>query len=113
VRIFASNPEGVVTVRFGAEETADKCVELMNGRFFAGRRLEAGKYDGRSNFNVGKVAETEEEQAARLERFAAELEAGADAAEAAAAAAGLAVPPAGQAPAAAVPSKAPAEGSAD
>lgn len=75
LRIYASNPDGVVSLKFATQESADECVALMNGRFFAGRKLAAHKWDGKTNYNV-KVKESEEEQAARLERFAAEIEAG-------------------------------------
>ena len=46
----------------------------MNGRFFGGRQIEADLWDGVSNFYVKPAKESEEEQAARLERFARELE---------------------------------------
>ncbi|PSC73552.1 Splicing factor U2AF-associated 2 [Micractinium conductrix] len=75
LRVFHQHPEGVVSVKFTALEPADECVKRMNGRFFGGRQLVAHKWDGYTNFNI-KVQETEEEQQARLERFAAELEAG-------------------------------------
>lgn len=52
VRVFKGHPEGVVTVKFKAEEAAQQCVQKMHGRFFAGRRLVAGMWDGRENFNV-------------------------------------------------------------
>ena len=52
VRVFGSNPEGVVSVKFKAEGPADECTRLMNGRFFGGRRLEAFKWDGVTNYNV-------------------------------------------------------------
>ncbi|KXZ50931.1 hypothetical protein GPECTOR_14g177 [Gonium pectorale] len=92
VRIFKQNPQGIVTVRFRTPEAAHKCVELMNGRYFGGRRLEAFMWDGFTNYNV-KSKETAEEEQARLEAFARELEAkgeveAAAAASAAAAAAG-------------------------
>ena len=75
VRAFEENPEGVVSVRFKTKEGADACIALMDGRWFAGRQVKAFKYDGYTNYNV-KAVETEEEQMARLEKFAAELEAG-------------------------------------
>jgi HIV Tat-specific factor 1 len=73
-RVFARNPEGVVTVRFREPEAADACRRRMHGRFFGGRALQAAMYDGRTDFEPPRRAETEEEQAARLERYAAELE---------------------------------------
>lgn len=75
LRVFQANPEGVVSVKFTLPEHADECVRLMNGRFFGGRQLVAATWDGYTNYNV-KVQESEEEQQARLEKFAAELEAG-------------------------------------
>ena len=73
-RVFARNPEGVVTVRFREPDAADACRRRMHGRFFGGRALQASMYDGRTDFEPPRRAETEEEQAARLERYAAELE---------------------------------------
>ena len=75
-RVFERNPEGVVTVKFRAPEAADACRARMHGRWFGGRAVEASRYDGRADFEVRQRGETEEEQAARLERYAAELEAG-------------------------------------
>lgn len=73
IKVFKGNPEGVVSLRYATEEGADGCIKLMDGRFFAGRQLKAFKWDGYTNYNV-KLAETEEEQAARLEAFGRELE---------------------------------------
>jgi len=52
----------------------------MNGRFFGGRRVEAGLYDGKRRFKKtgSKADETEEEESARLEKYAKWLEAGGD-----------------------------------
>ena len=55
MRIFDGNPEGVVSLKFATKEAADECVALMEGRFFAGRQLEAFKYDGKTNYNVKVV----------------------------------------------------------
>lgn len=52
VRIFAQNPDGMVSVKFKTEEGANACLRVMNGRFFAGRQLEAFKWDGITNYNV-------------------------------------------------------------
>ncbi len=76
-RVFEHNPEGVVTVKFREPSSADACRARMHGRWFGGRTVEASLYDGRTDFGArAQRAETEEEQAARLERYAAELEAG-------------------------------------
>lgn len=58
-------------VTFSTPEQADICVTAVNGRWFAGRRLEASNWDGRSKF---AVAETDEERARRLEKWHADLE---------------------------------------
>lgn len=71
VTIFTTNPDGVVTVRFGSAASANACVERMNGRFYAGKRVEAGLWDGKTSFEVD---ETPEQQEARLEQFGQELE---------------------------------------
>lgn len=87
VRVFKGHPDGVVSVKFKEAESAQKCVGVMDGRFFGGRRLRAHMYDGYTNYNV-KVEESAEEQEARLEAYTRELEAKAAAAAAAAAASG-------------------------
>jgi len=74
VKIFPKHPEGVILVKYKTSEDAEKCIQALRGRWFGGRRVEAGKWDGITNFKDVKVEETEEEQIARLERFAAELE---------------------------------------
>lgn len=56
-----------------------QCIAVMEGRFFGGRQISASMWDGIQQFHVKPVKtaakETEEEQQARLERFAAEIEA--------------------------------------
>ena len=76
VRVFPAHPEGVVSVKFKLPDPAAECVRLMHGRFFGGRQLHAALWDGVTNYGVVKAVETEEDEQARLERFAAELEAG-------------------------------------
>ena len=73
VRVFKTNPEGVVSIKFLTAEAAQECVRLMDGRWFARRQLQAFMWDGYTNYNV-KIQETEEEQRARLEAFARDIE---------------------------------------
>ncbi len=78
-RVFEYNPEGVATIKFREPAAADACRLRMHGRWFGGRQLRAALYDGKTDFNAGRpkqAGESEEEQAARLERYARELEAG-------------------------------------
>ena len=78
VKVFTTNPDGVVSVRFKDEEAAEKCAAAMKGRWFGGTRLEAGMWDGLTNYAKQGLAgdETEAEQNSRLERFGKSLEEG-------------------------------------
>ncbi len=71
LKLFKHNPDGVISVRFSDKESATKCIELMNGRFFGGRQIEVGLHDGVTNY----ARESEQQQAERLEKFARDLEA--------------------------------------
>ena len=73
VRVFHTNPEGVIVVKYKEAKHATACVDTMNGRWFGGRQISAEKWDGITDFQV-KYKETEEEQQARLDMYAAELE---------------------------------------
>ena len=76
VKVFSTNPDGVVSARFATEAAAEACVSAMRGRWFGGNRLDARLWDGATNYAKTGVAddETEAEQNARLEKFAADLE---------------------------------------
>ncbi|KAJ8468600.1 hypothetical protein ONZ51_g9532 [Trametes cubensis] len=50
VVLYDLEPEGVMTVKFKDPLSAQACVLKMNGRFFAGRRIEASLYAGRQRF---------------------------------------------------------------
>jgi len=66
-----NNPEGVVSVRFSVPADAKKCVEMMNGRYFDQRQLEAFFWDGKTDY---KVKETKEDMQRRLDEFGKWLE---------------------------------------
>lgn len=74
IRVHQHNPEGVIAIRFVSPDAAQECLKLMNGRFFGGRQVEALMWDGLTNYHVKPRKETEEEQQARLDKFARELE---------------------------------------
>ncbi|CAG8458555.1 6495_t:CDS:10 [Paraglomus occultum] len=80
VVLYDKEPEGVVSIRFKEPLSAEACILKMNGRFFGGRRVEAGLYDGKRRFQKSgsKADETEEEESARLEKYAKWLETGGD-----------------------------------
>lgn len=63
VDIYENNPDGVAAVFFNEFDSADACVQLMDGRFFAGRQLRAFHWDGKTKY---KINETEEEAAKRM-----------------------------------------------
>ncbi|KYQ93202.1 RNA-binding region RNP-1 domain-containing protein [Tieghemostelium lacteum] len=71
IAIFQRNPDGVASIKFKDFEAAEKCVALMNDRYFAGRKLEADFYDGYTDYFV---EETEEEAQLRLKRWEKWLE---------------------------------------
>ncbi|KAF9149421.1 hypothetical protein BG015_008796 [Linnemannia schmuckeri] len=75
VIIYDHHPEGVVSVRYKDKESADLCVKLMSGRFFAGQRVVAEIYDGHTKYESQKSKEElEEEEKQRLDRYAKWLE---------------------------------------
>ncbi|KAG9063561.1 hypothetical protein KI688_004446 [Linnemannia hyalina] len=76
VIIYDHHPDGVVSVRYKDKESADLCVKLMSGRFFAGQRVVAEIYDGHTKYESQKSKEElEEEERQRLDRYAKWLEA--------------------------------------
>lgn len=50
VVLYDQEPDGVMTVKFKDPLSAQACILKMNGRFFAGRRIEAALYTGRQRF---------------------------------------------------------------
>jgi len=59
IKIFERNPEGAVAVKYKTGLAATRCINIMGGRFFDGRKLDASFYDGHTNYFV---EETEEEK---------------------------------------------------
>jgi len=74
VKIFHTNPEGVVTIKFREETAAEECIQLLHKRYFGGRQLSAAMWDGFTSYHVKLMKETPEEQAARLAKYNADLE---------------------------------------
>lgn len=72
VKVCENHPHGVVLVRFKDRQEARRCIELMDGRWFGGRQIQASEDDGLVNHAMVRDEQYEEEQ---LERFAAELDA--------------------------------------
>lgn len=84
VTVFPNHPDGVVVVKFKRGGGAAACVEKMDGRYFARRRIECSFWDGRENFGRarregggsgdGGARSGEVSEEARLEAFGAWLE---------------------------------------
>ncbi|KAK1371953.1 splicing factor U2AF-associated protein 2 [Heracleum sosnowskyi] len=72
VKVCENHPQGVVLVRFKDRKDARKCIEVMNGRWFGGRQIQASEDDGLVNHAAIRDLEYD---AKRLEEFGAELEA--------------------------------------
>ncbi|XP_063954481.1 17S U2 SnRNP complex component HTATSF1-like [Lytechinus pictus] len=66
VLIFDRHPDGVVSVKFKDVENADKCIQALNGRWFAKRKLEAFHWDGKTDY---KIEETDKEREERLKKW--------------------------------------------
>ncbi|KZV73351.1 hypothetical protein PENSPDRAFT_649077 [Peniophora sp. CONT] len=50
VVLYDAEPDGIMTVKFRDPVSAQACVLKMNGRFFAGRRIEASLWGGKARF---------------------------------------------------------------
>ena len=77
IKTYTTTKDGVMTLRFKLPEGAESCLREWNGRWFAGRQIEASLWDGRTK--LGKEEESEAAQKARLDAYAAELAGGVDA----------------------------------
>jgi len=78
VVLYDTEPDGVMTVKFRDPISAQACVLKMNGRFFAGRRIEAELYSGKQRFKRGNTGEEiegegDEAEKKRLDDFASWL----------------------------------------
>ncbi|EIM81169.1 uncharacterized protein STEHIDRAFT_172176 [Stereum hirsutum FP-91666 SS1] len=63
VVLYDKEPEGIMTVKFRDPVSAQACVIKMNGRFFAGRAIEASLWAGKQRFKQsGKGGHAYEEE---------------------------------------------------
>lgn len=67
IQLFNKNPLGPAKVKYNDTTAAEKCIEVMNGRFFDKRKLECVYWDGETDFN--RVKETQEEEEQRIKSF--------------------------------------------
>jgi HIV Tat-specific factor 1 len=62
----------VIQIKFKTPTAAANCIQLMNGRFFAGSKISCFFWDGKTDYK--KPPETEEEVKQRIEDFGKWLE---------------------------------------
>lgn len=68
----------MVVVKFESTGSAATCIDVMNGRFFAGRKLECSFWDGTDY----TYRESKDEEKERADKFSAWLEGGSSSSEA-------------------------------
>lgn len=73
VTVFEGNREGVVAIKFSTADACRKCIEVMDGRWYDGRKLGAAFYDGVTDY---RHKETDEEKAQREREWERYLEQG-------------------------------------
>ena len=67
LEIHRHRPDGVIEVKYSSQADAENCIQIMNGRFYAGRQIECFFHDGKANYR--RVEEDPEEAEKRLEEF--------------------------------------------
>lgn len=71
ITIFERNIEGVVAVKFASTDACLQCIEVMNNRWYDGRKLKAQLYDGVTDY---RYKETEEDRTERERKWQEWLE---------------------------------------
>ncbi|XP_042408143.1 splicing factor U2AF-associated protein 2-like isoform X3 [Zingiber officinale] len=72
VKVCENHPQGVILVKYKNQKDAEKCIELMNGRWFGGKQIHASIDNGSINHALIRDIDAE---VSRLEQFGAELDA--------------------------------------
>lgn len=78
ITLFSKHEDGVVVVKFESTGSAATCIDVMNGRFFAGRKLECSFWDGADY----TYRESKDEEKERADKFSSWLEEGSSSSEA-------------------------------
>ncbi|OLN88739.1 Splicing factor U2AF-associated protein 2 [Colletotrichum chlorophyti] len=60
VVLYDEEPDGIVSVKFSKPEAAQACIQLMNGRSFDGRVVEASISTGRERFKKSKQGQAQD-----------------------------------------------------
>jgi HIV Tat-specific factor 1 len=72
VEFFREHPDGVIKIKFDDSLSAEKWVEIMNGRIFDGREVIAEYWDGKTDYK--KISESTEDVSQRVNEFGEWLE---------------------------------------
>lgn len=72
MEFFNNNPRGIVKIKFSSAVHAEDCIKVMNGRFFDGREIKCGFWDGKTDYRIAR--ESNEEVAKRIDEFGDWLE---------------------------------------
>ncbi|GJC80132.1 splicing factor U2AF-associated protein 2 [Colletotrichum liriopes] len=62
VVLYDEEPDGVVSVKFSQPQSAQACIQLMNGRSFDGRVVEASVATGRERFKKSKQGQASDSE---------------------------------------------------
>lgn len=62
ITVFERSLEGVVAVKFATSEAALTCIDIMNGRWYDGRKLDAAFYDGKTDYRYKETDADREER---------------------------------------------------
>jgi hypothetical protein len=74
ITMFASNPQGIVLVRFKEPTAATTTIENLNGRLNGKTKIEAHFWDGVTDYTVKDLDQAKHEEEAQLEEFGKWLE---------------------------------------
>ncbi len=70
--VYDTHVDGIVQIKFKTPTAAAACIKLMDGRFFAGRKISSFFWDGKTDYR--KPAESDEEVKRRIDDFGKWLE---------------------------------------
>ena len=70
------HPDGVGSVAFKEFESADLCVQKLNGRWFGGQKLVVSYWDGATNYQVEETDQEREQRLKKWEQFLKEGQSG-------------------------------------
>lgn len=62
ITVFERSPDGVVAIKFASSEAALTCIDVMNGRWYDGRKLDAAFYDGKTDYRYKETDADREER---------------------------------------------------